>query len=154
MKSDMIFKIDREGLYDYIDRTDLSGRDKSVVSDYIKSRDTYDVIGERFSISRERVRQILIRFATRAHGLYILEHDPLENYGSIELLPDGNSNVYDTKGVQIGRIINDDNRHYGYDMSGKLLACFDPKSGITLDPNGNKLAKGNGLMGMYFPELA
>lgn len=153
MKSDMIFRIDKEGLGNYVDAVVLSDRDRDVVRQYLACRPGYDELGARFGISRERIRQILIKFATRAHNLFLSEHADDENLGTIELQSDGTSAVFDPDGKKIGSIVPANNRHYGYDLSGRMIACWDPAANITLDPNGNRIEKGNILMKLFFPDL-
>lgn len=70
MKSDMIQKIYDENLIDYMDRVNMSDRDKEIVKIFLSEKLTYREIGERFNISHERVRQILIGYARRGHHYF------------------------------------------------------------------------------------
>ncbi len=70
MKSDLIELIQREDLEQYLAVVNMTPRDKEIVRIYLSERPTYQALGERFEISHERVRQILIKFVRKAHGYY------------------------------------------------------------------------------------
>ena len=70
MKSDIIQKIYEENLIDYIDIVNMVGRDKEIVKIYLSEKPTYQELGDRYGISHERIRQILIKFARKAHHYY------------------------------------------------------------------------------------
>ncbi len=70
MKSDLLKLITQENLEQYLDVVNMTPRDKEIVGIYLSERPTYQALGERFEISHERVRQILIKFARKAHGYY------------------------------------------------------------------------------------
>lgn len=73
MKSDMIAKIEEEHLIDYMDIVNMSERDKEIARLFITEHHTYRELGERYEISHERVRQILIKFARKAHHYYLAD---------------------------------------------------------------------------------
>ena len=70
MKSDIIQKIYEENLIDYIDIVNMVDRDKEIVKIYLSEKPTYQELGDRYGISHERIRQILIKFARKAHHYY------------------------------------------------------------------------------------
>ena len=70
MKSDIIQKIYEENLIDYMDRVSMVDRDKEIVKIYLSEKPTYQDLGNRYGISHERIRQILIKFAIKAHHYY------------------------------------------------------------------------------------
>ena len=73
MKSDMIAKIEEEHLIDYIDVVNMTERDKEISRLFITEHHTYRELGERYEISHERVRQILIKFARKAHHYNLVD---------------------------------------------------------------------------------
>lgn len=50
-------------------QVNMSDRDKEIVRLYLDSKITYRDIGTRYEISGERVRQIIEKFARKAHHL-------------------------------------------------------------------------------------
>lgn len=70
MKSDIIKKIYEENLIVYMDRVNMVDRDKEIVKIYLSEKPTYKELGDRYGISHERIRQILIKFARKAHHYY------------------------------------------------------------------------------------
>ena len=74
MKSDIIQKIYEENLIDYMDWVNMANRDKEIVKIFLSEKPTYRELGERFGISHERIRQILVKFARKAHHYYNKEH--------------------------------------------------------------------------------
>ena len=74
VKSDLIELIQKEDLEQYLAVVNMTPRDKEIVRIYLSERPTYQALGERFEISHERVRQILIKFARKAHGCYRKAH--------------------------------------------------------------------------------
>jgi DNA-directed RNA polymerase sigma subunit (sigma70/sigma32) len=70
MKSIYIDKIKEENLAQYLPQVNLSDRDKEIVTTYLEGGVTYRDLGVRYDISGERVRQIIERFARKAHHYY------------------------------------------------------------------------------------
>ena len=70
MKSDIIKYIDEENLIQYIDKVNMTDRDKKIVKIFLSEHPTYRELGDRYEISHERIRQILIKFARKGHYLY------------------------------------------------------------------------------------
>ena len=70
MKSIYTTKIKEEDLGKYLSQVNLSDRDKEIIQIYLAKEITYRDLGSRFEISGERVRQIIERFARKAHHLY------------------------------------------------------------------------------------
>lgn len=62
--------IEEENLIAYIEEINITDRDKEVVYRFLSTDEPLRKIGEQFDISGERVRQILVRFAKKAHGRY------------------------------------------------------------------------------------
>ena len=73
MKSAIIEKIYEENLIEYIDRINMTDRDKEIVQIYLSEKPTYRELGDRYGISHERIRQLLIKFARKAHHYYNLD---------------------------------------------------------------------------------
>ena len=67
MKSLYMNKIDEEQLGQYLPQVNLSERDKEIVKLYLEEHCNYHDLGARFNITGERVRQIIERFARKAH---------------------------------------------------------------------------------------
>ena len=72
MKSLYMGKIEEESLAQYLPQVNMSDRDKEIVSLYLDSEITYRDIGARYEIRGERVRQIIEKFARKAHHMYRL----------------------------------------------------------------------------------
>ena len=70
MKSIYTSKIEEEKLGQYLPQVNLSDRDKEIVRLYLEESLTYRDLGAQFEITGERVRQIVERFARKAHHLY------------------------------------------------------------------------------------
>ena len=70
MKSNILKYIDEENLIEYLDRVNMVERDKEIVKIYLSEKPTYKALGDRYGISHERIRQILIKFARKAHHYY------------------------------------------------------------------------------------
>lgn len=70
MKSIYTGKIEEESLAQYLPQVNMSDRDKEIVRLYLDSEITYRDIGTRYEISGERVRQIIEKFARKAHHIY------------------------------------------------------------------------------------
>jgi len=70
MKSIYTDKIKEENLGQYLPQVNLTDRDKEIVTGYLEGGVTYRDLGARYDISGERVRQIIERFARKAHHLY------------------------------------------------------------------------------------
>ena len=71
MKSDIIKRIEEEDLLQYMDRVNMVDRDKEIVKNFLFEKPTYRELGERYGISHERIRQILIKYARKAHHYYL-----------------------------------------------------------------------------------
>ena len=69
MRSLYTAKIGEERLGQYLPQVNISDRDKEIVQIYLNSSITYRNIGKRYGISGERVRQIIEKFARKAHHL-------------------------------------------------------------------------------------
>lgn len=67
MKSIYTRKIEEECLEQYLPYVNMSERDKEIVGLYLNNDVTYQDIGNRYEISGERVRQIIEKFARKAH---------------------------------------------------------------------------------------
>ena len=74
MNSDIISKIEEENLIRYMDRVNMTDRDKEIATIWITQKPTYRELGERYGISHERIRQIIIKFARKAHHYYNLDY--------------------------------------------------------------------------------
>ena len=74
MKSDIIEKIYEENLIEYMDRVNMTPRDKEIVQIYLSEKPTYRELGDRYGLSHERIRQLLIKFARKAHHYYNIDH--------------------------------------------------------------------------------
>lgn len=74
MKSDIIDKIEEENLIRYMDKVNMTDRDKEIAEIWILQKPTYRELGERYGISHERIRQIIIKYARKAHHYYNLDH--------------------------------------------------------------------------------
>lgn len=74
MKSTYIPKIEEENLIQYMDKVNMSDRDKEIARAFIEDKPTYRELGEKYGISHERIRQIIIKFAQKAHHYYNLDH--------------------------------------------------------------------------------
>lgn len=72
MKSIYTGKIEEESLAQYLPQVNMSDRDKEIVKLYLDNeiKITYRDIGIRFEISGERIRQIIEKFARKAHHLH------------------------------------------------------------------------------------
>ena len=69
MKSLYTAKVEEEKLAQYLPQVNMSDRDKEIVRLYLGKGITYRDIGIRYNISGERVRQIIEKFARKAHHL-------------------------------------------------------------------------------------
>lgn len=67
----MIYKPEEDRLTNYLPDVNMSARDKEIVQKYLSEKITYKKIGEIYGISGERVRQIIVKFKKKAHGLYL-----------------------------------------------------------------------------------
>ena len=66
MKSDVIARIEEENLITYMDQVNMTERDKEIVKIFLSEHPTYRELGERYGISHERIRQILIKYARKS----------------------------------------------------------------------------------------
>ncbi len=70
MKSIYTDKIEEEQLKRFLPDVNISDRDKEIIRRYLNDHETYRQLGDAYEISGERVRQIIERFARKAHHLY------------------------------------------------------------------------------------
>lgn len=70
MKSIYTQKIVEENLIQYLPDVNMTDRDKEIVRKYLDDKPTYAALGEAYEISGERIRQILEKFARKAHHIY------------------------------------------------------------------------------------
>ena len=75
MKSIYTSKIEEESLAQYLPRVNMSDRDKEIVRLYLDGEITYRDIGSQYGITGERVRQLVEKFARKAHHIYVKELD-------------------------------------------------------------------------------
>ena len=75
MKSIYTGKIEEESLEQYLPQVNMSDRDKKIVRLFLKKVMTYRDIGNQYEISGERVRQIVEKFARKAHHIYKKESE-------------------------------------------------------------------------------
>lgn len=69
MKSTYTQKIADEGLIKYLPDVNMTDRDKEIVKRFLEEDFTYRGLGEAYEISGERVRQIVEKFARKAHHI-------------------------------------------------------------------------------------
>lgn len=69
MKSIYINKIEEERLAKYLPDVNMTDLQKELVNRYLKEKPTYRELGEAYGISGERVRQLLEKFARKAHHI-------------------------------------------------------------------------------------
>ena len=69
MKSTYTQKIADEGLIEYLPDVNMTDRDKEIVKRFLEEDFTYRGLGEAYEISGERVRQIVEKFARKAHHI-------------------------------------------------------------------------------------
>ena len=70
MKSIYTEKIAEENLIRYIPDVNMSDRDKEIVCKCLKENIKRNDLAEEYNISRERIRQIIEKFARKAHYIY------------------------------------------------------------------------------------
>lgn len=70
MKSIYTNKIEEEQLERFLPDVNMSDRDKEIVRRYLNDHETYRQLGDAYEISGERVRQIIEKFARKAHHYY------------------------------------------------------------------------------------
>ena len=70
MKSIYITKIQEENLARFLPDVNMADRDKEIVRKYLDDKSTYAALGEAYKISGERIRQIIEKFARKAHHIY------------------------------------------------------------------------------------
>lgn len=70
MKSTYTQKIAEEGLIKYLPDVNMTDRDKEIVKRFLEEDFSYRALGDAYGISGERVRQIVKKFAGKAHHLY------------------------------------------------------------------------------------
>ncbi len=70
MKSIYTAKIEEEKLARFLPDVNMTDRDKEIVRKYLDDKPTYAALGEAYEISGERIRQIIEKFARKAHHIY------------------------------------------------------------------------------------
>ena len=70
MKSIYTRKIEEESLSHYLTQVNMSDRDKELIRTHLEGNITYRELGELYEITGERVRQLVEKFARKAHHLY------------------------------------------------------------------------------------
>ena len=70
MKSIYTAKIDEASLSRFLPDVNMADRDKEIVRRYLDEKTTYKSLGESYGISSERIRQIIEKFARKAHHVY------------------------------------------------------------------------------------
>ena len=70
MKSTYTQKIAEEGLIKYLPDVNMTDRDKEIVNRFLEEDFSYQALGAAYEISGERVRQIVEKFARKAHHIY------------------------------------------------------------------------------------
>ena len=81
MKSIYTAKIEEENLARFLPDVNITNRDKEIVRKYLDDKLIYATLGEAYEISGERIRQILEKFARKAHHIY--QKTTREYYNSI-----------------------------------------------------------------------
>lgn len=66
MKTIYTEKIEEKQLAQYLPLVNMTERDKEIVDRYLKEDITYTKLGEDYNISRERIRQIILKFIRKA----------------------------------------------------------------------------------------
>ena len=69
MKSIYTQKIAEEKLIQYLPDVNMTDRDKEIVKRFLEEDFSYRTLGEAYEISGERVRQIVEKFARKAHHI-------------------------------------------------------------------------------------
>lgn len=75
MKSIYTGKIEEESLAQYLPQVNMSDRDKALIKRYLAGNITYRDLGKQYGITGERVRQLVEKFARKAHHIYVKELD-------------------------------------------------------------------------------
>ena len=70
MKSIYTEKITEENLIRYLPNVNMSERDKEIICKYLEENIARNDLAEEYNISRERIRQIIEKFARKAHHIY------------------------------------------------------------------------------------
>ena len=70
MKSTYTQKIAEEWLIKYLPDVNMTDRGKEIVKRFLEEDFTYRGLGEAYEISGERVRQIVEKFARKAHHIF------------------------------------------------------------------------------------
>jgi len=71
MKNIYVNKIEEEQLKDFLPDVNMSDRDKEIVRKYLEGDITKVKLSDEYGVSRERIRQIIEKFARKAHHIYI-----------------------------------------------------------------------------------
>lgn len=79
MKSIYTRKIAEEGLIKYLPDVNMTDRDKEIVNRFLEEVFTYRALGDAYGISRECVRQIVEKFARKAHHIYTKNTGEIKN---------------------------------------------------------------------------
>ncbi len=61
-KSNIKEKIEERDLLKYLNTVNMTERDKAIISEYFEGETTYNQLGEKYHLSHERIRQILVKF--------------------------------------------------------------------------------------------
>lgn len=79
MKSIFTEKIKEENLAVYLKDVNMTDRDKEIVLKYLQENITYSDLGKSYNITGERIRQIIEKFARKAHYLYSKSHTEVKH---------------------------------------------------------------------------
>lgn len=71
---DYIKRIEEKNLLKYLPDVNMSDRDKEIVNLYVNEGKTYQEIGEKYGISGERARQLVVKFSKKAMHFYYKEN--------------------------------------------------------------------------------
>lgn len=72
-------------------------------------------------------------------------------YGKISTDPRGNATIFDKLDRKLGSIKTDAaGNHVAYDKTNNKMAVYDPRNDITKNKIGNRVAKGNVLVDLFF----
>ena len=74
--------MEEEQLLRYLPDVNMSDRDKLIVQKYLTEKSTYKKLGEMYGISGERIRQIIMKFKRKSHGLSLKQKREDEKRGS------------------------------------------------------------------------
>lgn len=89
MKSIYTGKIEEEKLARFLSKVNMSDRDKELIERYLVGNITYRELGEHYGITGERVRQLVEKFARKAHHIYkkelnlLMEDDEVNEHDKV-----------------------------------------------------------------------